>query len=493
VLLDKLGVEIAVADDRWRFWVPALVRGPFGSEDDELVANTLSRLFEKAPAELMAATEQEMRGKPEFGQFTLRRISGALNSAAVGWLTNIIGDEAFDDATAGVAFEDLLRLDEPEALQLMASHLAQQEGTSNVWRGRARQMVVASLRAVASRAWRTSYAQLEMNDQLASDVIESLAHGRDFDTSGLTEQQVAELRGLTDRLFPAASDPVVRGAHAISARESIGHFRERLLPSLADRGTVEAVSVLRALVLSHPDDPSFRRIAARAEAVLRRSDWTPLTPTEILAVLASSRRVLRSDSDLLDTVLEALNQTQADLQGATPAATLLWDHALGRCSPTGGVTCRPKSEDEISDFLDLEIARLVPGSVVNREVQVRRLQTSGIGQRTDILIQVPVSTEGGRVLRVVIEVKGCWNDDIPDALECQLVSQYLNQWPGSAGVFLVAWFDPAHGSRPGSWRNDPVRGDKEALQQMLSLRAADATPSGDHVVVSLVLDCSMPR
>jgi hypothetical protein len=156
------------------------------------------------------------------------------------------------------------------------------------------------------------------------------------------------------------------------------------------------------------------------------------------------------------------------------------------------VVVRNESEDEISDFLDREIARPIPGIVVNREVQVRRLQTSGVGQRTDILIQVPVSAKTDRVIRVVIEVKGCWNDEIPDALENQLVSRYLNQWPESSGVFLVAWFDPGHGSRPGSWRNDRVRGDKEALKQMLEARASEATRSGAHAVASLVLDCSMP-
>ena len=182
---------------------------------------------------------------------------------------------------------------------------------------------------------------------------------------------------------------------------------------------------------------------------------------------------------------------EGDLTEASPTATLLWNHVPG-CTVRNGQGCLPKSEDEISDFLAWEIGRELPGVIVNREVQVSRLQTSGIGQRTDILVQVPGPSETDRILRVVLEVKGCWNGEIPEALEDQLLRRYLGRWPDSAGVFLVAWFNPAHGSKDGSWLRDPVRGNKAALTETLAERAEAASMSSQHVVRSLVLDCSMP-
>jgi hypothetical protein len=119
--------------------------------------------------------------------------------------------------------------------------------------------------------------------------------------------------------------------------------------------------------------------------------------------------------------------------------------------------------------------------------------TSGIGQRTDLLVQAQAPTDPTRTLRVVIETKGCWNDEIPHALEQQLVDRYVSKWPGSAGVFLVAWFDPAHGYRTGTWRTDPVRRNPTNLSQHLNHRAADASRTSGHEIRALTVDCSMPQ
>ncbi|MEU6323408.1 hypothetical protein [Streptomyces sp. NPDC047009] len=41
---------------------------------------------------------------------------------------------------------------------------------------------------------------------------------------------------------------------------------------------------------------------------------------------------------------------------------------------------------------------------------------------------------------MVIECKGCWNPGLPTALADQLVARYLRR-PGTAGIFLVSFFD----------------------------------------------------
>lgn len=130
---------------------------------------------------------------------------------------------------------------------------------------------------------------------------------------------------------------------------------------------------------------------------------------------------------------------------------------------------------------------------MNREVQVERLTTRGIGRRTDILVEVPSAGGVDRVLRVVIEVKGCWNEEVPTALQDQLVNTYLQRWSGAAGLYLIAWFDHVHGGKKGTWLRDVHRSSREALEPFLEQQATAATDAGGHVVRAVVLDCSMPR
>lgn len=432
-----------------------------------------------------------MRANPDFAQYALGRLKSALTARAVSWLTSVIDDPTFNDATTAAAFAQFLDSDEPAALRLLDTKLVGAGTAGGALLGRLHELVVIALRSSPATAWATTYPVISDNDALAGDVLRSLAHFGEFDAARLNEDQVVELWELADRLFPAADDPVVHGVHAVSVRESIGHFRDRLLPDLAERGTLAAVEALRRVAAEYPNVPSLRRIAARAEAALRRSDWTPLNPAEVLSALSSAKLVLRSDRDLLAVVLKALEDIQQGLRGATPMATFLWNH-MPACKPKNGVGCMPKSEDDISDYLTSKIADIVPGASVNREVQVTRVKTSGIGQRTDILVEVPAAAENERILRVVIEVKGCWNDEIPTAIEDQLVAQYLTKWPGSAGIFLVAWFDPSHGAKAGSWLTDNIRNNPQELSKILKARADAATISSGHVVHSLVLDCSMP-
>jgi hypothetical protein len=44
-------------------------------------------------------------------------------------------------------------------------------------------------------------------------------------------------------------------------------------------------------------------------------------------------------------------------------------------------------------------------------------------------------------IAAVVEVKGCWNDDLFTALGTQLVTDYMVQLGAPVGVYLVGWFD----------------------------------------------------
>jgi hypothetical protein len=487
VLLCQEPVPFHLSADKWEFWAPTLINGPM-SDPEELLKVPLQLVYNNAAQALLAAAEAQMCGKPDESQFTLSRLDDVLTARNLPWLFSLIGSPCTDVAGAAKAMQLAFRLDVTAAMGKLQQALPASTGRETAWTPLTRSLAAVSLSAAPDRAWSLLRDLLQADQGMASAILLDIAEGRQLDPAVLPEADVVGLWELMMRVFPPDEDPSVFGAHWVSPRETAGEMRNRLLPGLAERGTPQAVEQLSGLVASHPEEPGFKRLVARAKMALGKADWTPLTPPEILDVLTSDKQILRNDEDLLAATQQALNLAQHALSGATPLATLLWNHN-DLC--TG--QCKPKTEDEISDFLQHQISSHLPGAVINREVQVARLRTSGIGQRTDLLIQALTAGDPARTLHVVIEVKGCWNAEIATALEDQLYGQYLTRWPSAAGLFLVAWFDPIHGSKPGTWRSDPARNSRKGLQEDLDARAARTTQRGCHLVLTRVLDCSFPR
>jgi hypothetical protein len=457
--------------DRWQFLAPAMIQSLAGSTHHVAVVQAVRWVYQHAPQALLAAAEKQMRGMPEHSGFALHSIAPALTEHAVPWLLTLIDEETLD---TGAVLAQLLTLDEPTALDVVATTVAERSSRLGT-------LAVITISLAGSAGWALLGDALRSDPAVAEQVIGGLADGGQFQSTALDECHVVELWDLTQRLFPPGGDPAVYGTHWVGRREAIGRFRDRLLPELAERGTATAVDCLRNLANTRPDEPWIRQLIARARTALGRADWTPLLPTETSEVLARTLLVVRNDEDLLQVVLDTLAQIQQGLQGATPQATMLWNH---------GPPCTPKTEDEISDYLAHELTRSVRGTIVNREVQVERMRTSGIGRRVDLLVQAPAPGGSARILRTVIEVKGNWNDEIDNALEDQLVQRYLARSPRATGIFLVAWFDPSHGFKPGPWRNHPIRGNQNELATTLTDRAARATMDSGHAIRAFVLDCS---
>jgi len=129
-------------------------------------------------------------------------------------------------------------------------------------------------------------------------------------------------------------------------------------------------------------------------------------------------------------VLESLRRYHDDLHGENPSNIFLWDQQRQK-----GTWC-PKEENAVSDHIAQHLDRDLRqrGVVVNREVVIRRKP----GQRTDIHVD---AVDGQERLKVIIEVKGCWNPQVATAMQDQLKDRYLRENECSDGIYLVAWFD----------------------------------------------------
>jgi hypothetical protein len=271
--------------------------------------------------------------------------------------------------------------------------------------------------------------------QLAEEVIgrSERAHGFRV-TDDLSPALRAELYLWLRERFPPEEDPTSDEVHFVGPREQLGQWRERLLHHLIDEGSAGAVDAVRTIATGLPDEGWLGRALAGAEASFRRRSWKPTSISLLLRLAQDGRAVLVNDTRALAAaVTSALEEIQRKLTGATPRSHLLWDtHSK-----------RPKHEDEISDYLGDELERLLVerGVVVNREVQVRRTSSSGIGERIDLLADATPdgSVLGATRVSVPIEVKGAWNPELSTAMKQQLVGRYMRDLGVNDGVYVVLW------------------------------------------------------
>lgn len=256
--------------------------------------------------------------------------------------------------------------------------------------------------------------------------------------AALTEERVANLHLWMRRTFPRVGDPVIHGGHAVSPREAAGRLRDRLIRHLRDRKTLAARDALRRIA-AVTGDKSLLLYAADAEAMALADTWAPPAVADLLALAAQREaRIVASGAHLLDVVIAALRRIDARLQGELPQVQFLWN-----IQPGGAL--RPKDEGALSDFVAarLEEDLTSRGIIVNREVQIRPRRGGRAGERTDIHADVVVPGTRER-LRVIIEAKGNWNDDLETAIDMQLADRYLAENQCRHGVYLVGWFDSAN-------------------------------------------------
>ena len=131
------------------------------------------------------------------------------------------------------------------------------------------------------------------------------------------------------------------------------------------------------------------------------------------------------------------------------------------------VECLPRSENALSDHIELFLKRELSDSaiVLNREVEVGRVAGAPVRNRTDIKIDADRrgdNSDGYDVIVTVIETKGCWNPDLLTAIEDRLRNDYVKRLGAPLGIYLIGWFDKEKGTREtieeGACRVDPIRG-----------------------------------
>ena len=312
--------------------------------------------------------------------------------------------------------------------------------------------------------WQAVWPAFQSDPAFGQTVVEAVAMEDMYNPTivfSLSEADSAKLYLWLTEAYPPEMDRKREGAHIVGPREAVAAYRDAVLRAIQNRGTKEAVAAVQMIAYERPQFEWMKWVIAEAKRVMLRTTWRPLTPTELLELTRQpNSQLVQTAAQLQDAILESLAILQVALQDETPAAPDLWD----------GMT--PKDENHLSDYIKRHLQRDLTsrGIVALREVEIRRGEGSGTGERTDIHVTgiVRGAIEGSYdQVRVIIEVKGSWHEELETAMTSQLVDRYLRDNQCQNGIYVVGWYMCAQWDKSSSSYKKSRKEDFDTVKQRL--------------------------
>ena len=433
----------------WQKWTPIVLAYPLSSGQAEGSAHAVlvECVYRAAPDESLDTLRTLIRHENETGDniFVLGRIKHCWDERLAGLLLSIVTSRDLKPPCAGSLLAALLDHEVADA-QSFAEGLVRlpipSEGDNRRWALMSAQILFAHS---STCGWSTVWPAILSDEGFARAVIEHVAHWthrtRHIEKR-LTEEQLAHLYVWLASHYHYSELPDDGEGHYVGPDESAGMWRDSVLSELKSRGTEQACQWIEWVGQQLPHLEWLKWTLLEARSVTWRRTWVPPKPADLMALVRNpNSRLIQSGEQLLDVLVESLCRCEDKLQGETPAAVFLWDQTRRK----GEKTYQPKEEAALSNWLRLHLEEDLRQSrvVVNREVEIRRGEGTGVGEITDIHVDTFTRSEGnGRVDRIsaIIEVKGCWNPDVNTAMERQLVNRYLRENRCPYGIYVVGWY-----------------------------------------------------
>lgn len=476
----------------WERWMAIIVSYPRSSgTDDERVDDLLVAVAADRASEALADWTSRMidvqNARGEGHLFVMWRLHDVRDAPLVDVLGRKLAEPDLKAQARGDLAEWGMRADSAAFLPHVAEHLTEEAIARD--RDAALAVAAAALGRAPGASWSMLEAVFGSDSDLGKAVFEKVAYGQRVDMAGeLDDDALSRLLEWLYENFPPDEDPGLQaGAGWVTPRDQAGQTRDRLMASLAARGSDQAVTAVDALAARYPSYGMTRRKADAREARLAR--WTACEPRHVILLAQSNNaRIVLSDAHLQQAVTSALRRIENRLQDSSPpAAAELWNT---RGEPM------PKHEEELSNWLKgrLDDDLRVGGRVIGRELQIRANATGrGRGESSDVSVFAPIGTdvEGAVTASVTIEVKACWHADLKTAMKTQLVERYLTGTGTTHGVYLVFWFAADNWDPKDSRRRRCTR-DPQQLNDILAEQARTLTAETQAIVRSLVIDGSLP-
>jgi hypothetical protein len=421
----------------WKKWSPAFLLYPvWGNYEDDIFHSLLKNAYIKSPEEFLLSAHRKLTFEMEESSFSVfRKIKNFTDTKLTNELLEFVlksNKSVLRMISALGELVDLGSIDAEEELKKIVSDSHDRNGNFNL----------SSLHAVNELLKNSPSAAWEFLEPFFSNNIDffkaimsndrSHSFGESSLLTKLSDDSLIKICIFLYTAFPHEKDNFVSGF--VGSEERANRLRSTALESLVNRGTKKACDGIAILMTAFPHLDFFKRSLLLAQNRARLIQWLPLEPKDLLIISRNSeKRIVRDIIDLRNCIIESFMKFEVMLHGETSAIADIWNTEKGRIAP--------KTEDEFSDrvkrFLEEDLQDR--GVIANREVEIKRGQG---GSYTDIHVNALAlkGTNSLEKLTLIIEVKGCWHDEVYEAMETQLANKYLKDNVSKYGIYLVGGF-----------------------------------------------------
>lgn len=446
LLLMKFHFDFIESLDRtvWERWAPIILEcSDDSSENQEIVDRLFAIAYEKARSEvLISLTKIIEKESRDLGHiFVTRKVDKVWDDAIKDTLLLELKGRELKPADFETLLDALLSHDVQEAKEI-AKSLVANIGSKEANVEFSIVAAQALMRYCDSISWKTVWKAIKADNEFGKKVIEGYSHMNRHSArmlENLTEPQLSELFVWLVKEYPYSSERVSSGMGFYGPADSASDFKRDVLNHLVSRGTFEACNAIRKIMKEFPELDWLKWTLLEALDTARRKTWKPLSVSELFKFAGDAEtRLVQNGTQLIEVLIESLERLEKKLQGETPAAVDLWNVVAGKYSP--------KDEEAFSNYvkrhLDDDIGKR--GIIVNREVEIRRGEGEGKGERTDIHVNALTQISDDQTydsITSIIEVKGCWNKKLKKDMEDQLKNRYMKDNACNHGLYLVGWFN----------------------------------------------------
>jgi hypothetical protein len=477
--------------DVWSFWVPVLL-GPFASGDREGIQKLLISLaYSKTPEvvahRLQAIVRHDIAKKDRYLS-VLELIVDIYDQRIADLLHNLLPEAQAEPACWSKILKLLLTRAHLESQRVGESKLTLPLPNAHDERQIALQAALALIQIRDDAAWSLVWPVLSQDGEFGRQLMVELAYGCHHDYADffakLGEGQLGDLFIWLVEQFPYEQDPERVAVYRPEKEDSVRDLRTAIVNFLEKAGTPESCDALKRIADTLTKLTWLKSVLVEARRNTLHSTWRPLRVREFLQI--TSRResaLVRDATELQELLLDWLRDVEKELQGKY-AAPDLWNQL-------DKDRWRPKDENHLSDWVTryLEPKLEDRGIVVAREVQIRR------GEHTDIHVTAIIPGVGEDTLeqvRVIVEAKGCWHQDLRNAMQTQLVERYLKDNECQHGIYLVGWYDCAKWDDADGRKKRMPKWSREEAAQFFE-RQAQELSTADLRIRAVVLNTALRK
>jgi hypothetical protein len=463
----------------WERWAPGLLYVVTNNPEVESRSRSLvARCYAAVPETMVLRTRERLRmlvssssHHVEFRKI-LRDVWDGKIAAAV---ADTVACSAIDDFSLEEGVSLLLEHGDAAGETLLRDAIDGKET------GTRRAVILATgIRRDEGRHWSRIWPLIKSNPTLGMQVLDTAINDNFLgEMTELSAQDLAELYLFLDTPTPAEE---LRSQYI--KRRSPPWFLPSMINYLITQGNEEACNALTHIRDSGPEMDWASRAIIQCRENLRSHTWRAPEPGELLAVIENAdRRFVQDGDDLLRLLIASLARYRQtlpieDLWNTRPRYT-------------------PKSEKALSDHIIRHLRQDLRGRalVANREVDIDSYGTGAETERVDILVEAFIGSQKEDVVRVVIEVKGCWNRDLLTSMATQLADGYLTGNGIPQGIYLVGWFLCPRWKEPDSGRAATAKRwnlDLDGANRKFEEQAAQLSRDGRQISAFL-LDARWPE